>query len=72
MLLAMIHMSMRNVLTLLGIKVVSLDELIKQSDFITVHMPLTPKTKGMLNKDNIAKNEKWCSLNKLRSWWYHQ
>ena len=39
----------------LGIKVVSLDELIKQSDFITVHMPLTPKTKGMLNKDNIAK-----------------
>ena len=37
------------------VKVVSLDELIKQSDFITVHMPLTPKTKGMLNKDNIAK-----------------
>lgn len=29
----------------LGIKVVSLDELIKQSDFITVHMPLTPKNK---------------------------
>ena len=29
----------------LGIKVVSLDELIKQADFITVHMPLTQKLK---------------------------
>ena len=37
----------------LGIKVVSLDELIEQADFIKVHIPLTPKTKGMFNKDNI-------------------
>ncbi len=42
----------------LGIKIVSLDELIKQADFITVHMPLTPKTKGMFNKDNIYKTKK--------------
>lgn len=38
----------------LGIKVVSLDELIRESDFITVHMPLTNKTKNLINKDNIA------------------
>ena len=42
----------------LGIKVVSFDELIAQSDFITVHMPLTPKTKNMINKDNIYKTKK--------------
>lgn len=42
----------------LGIKVVSLDELIEQADFITVHMPLTPKTKGMFNKDNIYRMKK--------------
>ena len=53
----------------LGIKVVSLDELIKQSDFITVHMPLTPKTKGMLNKDNIAKMKNGV---RLINWWHHQ
>ena len=46
----------------LGIKVVSLDELIAQSDFITVHMPLTPKTKGMFNKDNIYKMKKGVRL----------
>lgn len=46
----------------LGIKVVSLEELIEQSDFITVHMPLTPKTKGMINKDNIYKMKKGVRL----------
>ncbi len=33
----------------LGIKVVSLEELVKNSDFITVHMPLTPDTKNMIS-----------------------
>ena len=42
----------------LGIKVVSLEEIIAQSDFITVHMPLTPKTRGMINKDNIYNTKK--------------
>lgn len=39
----------------LGIKLVTLDELIAQADFITVHMPLNAKTKDLLNKTNIAK-----------------
>jgi D-3-phosphoglycerate dehydrogenase len=34
---------------------VSLDELLKQSDIITMHLPLTPDTKGMLNVDSFAK-----------------
>jgi D-3-phosphoglycerate dehydrogenase / 2-oxoglutarate reductase len=39
----------------LGIESVSLDELYERSDFITFNVPLIPATKGMLNKDAIAK-----------------
>lgn len=31
------------------------DELISNSDYITIHIPLTPDTKNMINKDTIAK-----------------
>jgi glycerate dehydrogenase len=36
-------------------KYASLDELLKQSDFISLHCPLFDNTKGIINKDNIAK-----------------
>ncbi|MCC8126953.1 MAG: D-2-hydroxyacid dehydrogenase [Clostridiales bacterium] len=36
-------------------KYVELDELLAKSDFIFLHCPLFPDTKGMINKDNIAK-----------------
>lgn len=42
----------------LGIKVVSLEELIKEADFISVHMPLTPKTKDLISEENIYKTKK--------------
>ena len=32
----------------------SLDEIYQNSDYITVHVPLTPSTKGMINADTIA------------------
>ncbi|MET0162288.1 MAG: NAD(P)-dependent oxidoreductase, partial [Microbacteriaceae bacterium] len=32
----------------LGVQLLSLDELIEQSDFITIHMPKTPETTGMI------------------------
>ncbi len=35
--------------------VVSLDEIFESSDYITLHVPLTPDTKGVIGKDNIAK-----------------
>lgn len=35
-------------------KAVSLDNLISESDYITIHVPLDDKTKGLINKDKFA------------------
>ena len=35
--------------------VVNLDDIFENSDYITVHVPLTPDTKGVINKESIAK-----------------
>lgn len=37
----------------LGIEYVSLDELLKASDIITLHTPLTKETRHLINRDNI-------------------
>lgn len=42
----------------LGVKMVPLDELYAKADFITYHVTINPATKGMLNKDAIAKMKK--------------
>ncbi len=39
----------------LGIRSVSLDELFAESDFITIHSPMTAETKNLINKETIAK-----------------
>ncbi len=39
----------------LGVRKVELDELLKEADFITVHMPKTDATKHMLDADAFAK-----------------
>ena len=39
----------------LGIKMVSLDELLAQSDFITVHLPKTAETVGLIGEDALQK-----------------
>jgi len=38
----------------LGVTQLSLDELLAQSDFITIHMPKTPETTGMISTDQFA------------------
>ncbi|WP_339912242.1 NAD(P)-dependent oxidoreductase, partial [Symmachiella dynata] len=38
-----------------NIEIVSLDELLKRSDVISVHAPLTEETRGLINKETIAK-----------------
>lgn len=39
----------------LGVKLVTLDELLENADFITIHMPKTPETVGMLGADASAR-----------------
>ena len=38
-----------------GIEVVSLDELLKRSDYISTHTPLNDETRGFINRDFVAK-----------------
>jgi D-3-phosphoglycerate dehydrogenase len=38
----------------LGVTLLSLDELLAQSDFVTIHMPKTPETTGMISDDQLA------------------
>jgi len=44
------------------VKYVDLDDLLKDSDIITMHCPLTPQTKHMINKMSIAKMKRGVML----------
>lgn len=39
----------------MGVRLVPLEELFKESDFITLHVPLTDETRSLINAQNIAK-----------------
>nr|WP_211160473.1 phosphoglycerate dehydrogenase [Microbacterium sp. MF43] len=39
----------------LGVQLLSLDELLEQSDFVTIHMPKTPETTGMISTEQFAR-----------------
>ena len=45
----------RNKELLTAVDFVELDELLQRSDYITVHVPLLDATRGMINKDALAK-----------------
>lgn len=42
----------------IGVTKVELDELLARADFITLHVPLTDKTRNILSKENLAKAKK--------------
>ena len=46
----------------LNVTMVPLDELFAQSDYITLHVGLTPQTQGMINADAIRKMKKGVRL----------
>ncbi len=46
----------------LSVTMVPLDELYAQSDYITLHVGLTPQTTGMINADTLAKMKKGVRL----------
>ncbi len=39
----------------LGVTLVDLDDLLAQADFISLHLPLTPETRGFLNRERLAR-----------------
>jgi D-3-phosphoglycerate dehydrogenase / 2-oxoglutarate reductase len=39
----------------MGVRLVSLDELLEQSDFMSVHLPKTPETLGLIGEEELAK-----------------
>ncbi|MFC4623646.1 phosphoglycerate dehydrogenase [Daeguia caeni] len=41
----------------LGVRKVELDELLAKADFITLHTPLTDKTRGILNAETLARTK---------------
>lgn len=42
----------------LGIEIAEIDDILAQADFVTLHLPLTPKTKNLLNADAFRKMKK--------------
>jgi D-3-phosphoglycerate dehydrogenase len=42
----------------IGVEKVELDELLARADFITLHVPLTDKTKNVLSKENLERTKK--------------
>lgn len=42
----------------LGVTKVDLDDLLARADFITLHVPLTDKTRNILSKENLAKTKR--------------
>jgi D-3-phosphoglycerate dehydrogenase len=42
----------------LGVQTVSLDELLERSDFVTIHLPRTPETLGMIGTEQLQKMKK--------------
>jgi D-3-phosphoglycerate dehydrogenase len=42
----------------IGVEKVEIDDLLRRSDFITLHVPLTDSTRNIINAENIAKMKK--------------
>jgi D-3-phosphoglycerate dehydrogenase / 2-oxoglutarate reductase len=38
----------------LGVKIMDLDNLLRESDFVTIHVPLTGETKGMISSEKLS------------------
>lgn len=45
-----------------SVRTASLEELLAESDVVSLHCPLTPETKGLINKERLAKMEKCAFL----------
>lgn len=46
----------------IGVQMLSLDDLLSQSDYISLHVPLTSQTRGLINRDSIARMKRGAIL----------
>ena len=46
----------------MGVELVDFDTLLRESDFIAIHVPLVKETRGMINKDTMAKMKKGVTI----------
>jgi phosphoglycerate dehydrogenase-like enzyme len=44
------------------VEMVPLDELLARADFVSLHMPLNPQTRGLINRDRIARMKRGAIL----------
>ncbi len=51
------------------VKLVDFDEIVKNSDIVTLHMPLTPDTKDLFASKRIRKDERRRLHYKRCTWW---
>ena len=42
----------------IGVELVTLEQLYPRADYVTIHTPLTPETRGLVGRDAIAKMKK--------------
>ena len=46
----------------LGVDMVGLDELLERADFVSLHLPLTPQTRGLLGRERLARMQRGAYL----------
>ena len=44
----------------MGVELLALDQLVAESDFLTVHLPKTPETLGLINRDLCSRPSRRC------------
>ena len=52
-----------------GVELVSMDELLNKSDFISIHTPLTDETRNLIDKNSFRKMRSRCDPDQLCTGW---
>jgi D-3-phosphoglycerate dehydrogenase len=52
----------REVADQLGVQLVSLDQLLAEADFVSLHLPLTPDTRGLIGREQFARMKPTAAL----------